>query len=61
MEKPKITIKWNGEEAVINYNAAYDESYPILKADMLKDAMFELEHHYNSLLKGRLFPRKREA
>lgn len=51
MRTPTITIRWNkNEEGSVSYSREYKEAYPLLKADMLKDAIFELQDEYNKIL-----------
>ena len=49
-----ISIRWSGEEGIVKYSQDFEDSYPVLKADMLRDALWELEKKYNEVLKAGL-------
>ena len=54
-DNPTITIRWNGDEAKVSYSQRYKDSVPILKADMLKDAIADLKQEYKQVLDGGLY------
>jgi hypothetical protein len=47
--KPKITLTWNGEKCVTKYSNEFVEALWIVRMDMLKDAIGDLNDLYNSL------------
>jgi hypothetical protein len=47
-----FTVKWNSERdlTTIEYTASFVESHVITQADILKDALFDLEIKYNEVV-----------
>jgi len=59
MAEITITIRWAAtEEGKATFSKAFRESSPILQADMLKDAIWELQQEYNRRLEKGLIERK---
>ena len=50
-----IKIKWTEDiDVTVIYGKEFDDLYPIAKADILKDALHELEVKYNQILQAGL-------
>jgi hypothetical protein len=50
MSTLSITIRWNGDEAVVKYSDVFEQADNLLKADMLKDAIYELKEKYELII-----------
>jgi hypothetical protein len=47
-----FTVKWNSERdlTTIEYTASFVDAHIVLQADILKDALFDLEIKYNEVV-----------
>ena len=51
MNEITITLRWNAaDETTIRFSEGYKNSYPLLQADMLKDAIGLLQSAYEERL-----------
>lgn len=60
MSRPEITVYWDDDkgEALLKTSPAYEAAMPIVKADMLRDGVFELEKEYRRVLDAGLVKQK---
>jgi hypothetical protein len=47
--KPKITLTWDGEQCVTKYSNEFVEADWVVRVDMLRDAIKDLQDLYTSL------------
>lgn len=53
-----LFIEWDGDEAKVRKTPAYKKADNLLKADLLKDTIFELEQEYRAVLHKGLITRR---